>query len=94
MDYMVDENAIKANAAEWVGDELHVEMMNGCTFIVPRWLLPELKSMAMAQLNDIEIIDGGRGILFGDKEGVSMQRLLGIMPEGDKHKATGTFEVV
>ncbi len=94
MDYMVDENASKASAARWVGDDLHVEMMNGRTIIVPRWLLPELKDMTRAQLEEIEIIDGGRGILFGDVEGVSMQRLLGIMLDGGEGKATGTFGLI
>jgi len=94
VNYMVDENAIKANAARWVGEDLHVEMMNGRTIIVPRWLLPELKDMTRAQMEEIEIIDGGRGILFGDMEGVSMQRLLGIMPDDDEGKSTGTFGLI
>jgi len=91
MHYMVDENDIKANNAKWQRDSLHVEMMNGRELIVPSWLLPELQYLSNDELHEIEIIDGGRGVLFGDQEGVSMQRLLGAMQDKEPERGTGTF---
>jgi len=89
----IDDNAIKASAAKWQGDSLHVEMMNGRTLIVPIWLLPELKELSPDEISNIEIIEGGRGLLFGDTEAISMETLIGIT-YGDDEKGTGTFGLV
>ena len=42
--HTVDDN-IKAKAAKWSGDSLHVEMLDGSVFVAPRRRLPELNAL-------------------------------------------------
>ena len=79
----------KAKAAKWVGNSLHVEMLDGRAFAVQRRRLPELNVLTWSQLAEIEIIDGGRGILFGDAEGVSVRRLLDVVVNSAEARNTG-----
>ena len=87
-DHTVDGN-IKVKAAKWVEDSLHVEMLDGSVFVAPRRRLPELSVLTRSQLAGIEIIDGGRGILFGDAEGVSVRRLLDVVVNSADARNTG-----
>jgi len=67
-----------ATAVEIQGNEISLSMMNGWRIIAPIWLFFELEGMNSEDLNDVELIEGGSGILIGDKEAVTVRRIVGM----------------
>jgi len=53
-------------------------MMNGRRVVAPVWLFPELENLESQDFKDVELIEGGSGILIGDKEAITVPRIVGM----------------
>jgi len=74
----VDESAYSAVSVCIHDGDIDLTLMNGRKIAAPLWLFPELTEMTEDDLNDVELIEGGLGVLIGDKEAVSVLRITGL----------------
>jgi len=57
---------------------IYIELLNGRHVSAPIWLFEELAGFSDEELDDVEVIEAGRGILVGDREAVTVARVLGL----------------
>jgi len=74
----IDDGMYRALDVVIKGGEIDLTLMNGRKVIAPLWLFSELAGMNDDELADVELIEGGTGILVGDKEAVSVRRITGM----------------
>jgi len=74
----IDESAYKAASARITDGKIYIELLNGRRVSAPIWLFEELAGFSDDELDDVEVIEAGRGILVGDREAVTVARLLGL----------------
>ncbi len=74
----IDESAYKAASAQITDGKIYIELLNGRRVSAPIWLFEELAGFSDDELDDVEVIEAGRGILVGDREAVTVARLLGL----------------
>jgi len=83
--FRVDESAYSAVSVCIHDGDIDLTLMNGRKVAAPLWLFPELTEMTEDDLNDVELIEGGLGVLIGDKEAVTVLRITGL--DSDKVEA-------
>ncbi len=74
----IDESAYKAASVQITDGKIYIELLNGRRVSAPIWLFEELAGFSDDELDDVEVIEAGRGILVGDREAVTVARLLGL----------------
>jgi len=74
----IEDNSFNATAVSVEKGAINITLSNGRYFIAPLRLLPELNDMTDKKLNDVEILEAGRGIMFGDKEAITVLRIIGF----------------
>jgi len=74
----IDESAYKAASVQITDGKIYIELLNGRRVSAPIWLFEELAGFSDDELGDVEVIEAGRGILVGDREAVTVARVLGL----------------
>jgi len=74
----IDESAYKAASVKITDGNIYIELLNGRHVSAPIWLFEELAGFSDKELDDVEVIEAGRGILVGDREAVTVARVLGL----------------
>ena len=83
----VDESAYSAVSVSIHDGDIDLMLMNGRKVTAPLWLFPELADMTEDDLKDVELIEGGLGVLIGDKEAVTVLRITGLDSSGVEAKS-------